>query len=32
MHILKGTDIDWHERRLIRNLCMGQNVTVRMDE
>jgi hypothetical protein len=31
MQILKGTGIDWRERRLIRNLYMAQSVKVRMD-
>jgi hypothetical protein len=28
MQILKGTGIDWHERRLISNLYMIQSVKV----
>jgi hypothetical protein len=26
MQILKGTGVDWRERRLISNLCMAQSV------
>jgi len=32
MQILKGTDIDWHERRLISNLYMAQRVKVRLNQ
>ena len=31
MQILKGTGIDWCERRLISNLYMAQSVTVQMN-
>ena len=31
MQILKGTGIDWRERRLISNLYMAQSVKVRLD-
>jgi hypothetical protein len=31
MQILKGTGIDWHERRLISNLYMAQSVNVRLN-
>ena len=31
MQILKGTDIDWRERRLISNLFMAQSVKVRLN-
>jgi hypothetical protein len=31
MQILKGTGIDWRERRLITNLYMAQNVKVRLN-
>jgi len=31
MQILKGTGIDWRERRLISKLCMDQRVKVRLD-
>jgi len=31
MQILKGTGIDWRERRLISNLCMAQSVKVRLN-
>jgi hypothetical protein len=31
MQILKGTGIDWHERRLISNLYMTQSVKVRLN-
>ena len=32
MQILKGTDIDWHGRRLISNLYMAQSVKVRLNQ
>jgi hypothetical protein len=32
MHILKGTGIDWRERRLISKLYMEQSVKVRLDQ
>jgi len=32
MQILKGTGIDWHERRLISNLYMAQRVKVRLNQ
>jgi hypothetical protein len=32
MQILKGTGIDWHERRLISKLYMEQSVKVRLDQ
>jgi hypothetical protein len=32
MQILKGGDTDWRERRFIGKLCMGQSVTIRLDE
>ena len=31
MQILKGTGIDWRERRLISNLYMAQTVKVRLN-
>jgi len=31
MQILKGTGIDWRERRLISNLYMAQSVKVRLN-
>jgi hypothetical protein len=31
IHILKETDIDWTERRLISKLYMDQSVKVRLD-
>jgi hypothetical protein len=31
MQILKGTGIDWRERRLISNLYMAQNVKERLN-
>jgi hypothetical protein len=31
MHILKGTGINWRERRLISKLYMDQKVKVRLD-
>jgi len=31
MQIIKGTGIDWRERRLISNLYMAQSVTVRLN-
>jgi hypothetical protein len=31
MQILKGTGIDWRERRLISKLYMDQKVKVRLD-
>jgi hypothetical protein len=31
MQILKGTGIDWHQRRLISNLYMAQSVKVRLN-
>jgi len=31
MQILKGTGIDWHERRLISGLYMAQSVKVRLN-
>jgi hypothetical protein len=31
MQILKGTGIDWRERRIIRNLYMAQSVEVRLN-
>ena len=31
MKILKGTSIDWRERRLIRNLYMARSVKVRLN-
>ena len=31
MQILKGTGIDWRERRLISNLYMAQSVEVRLN-
>ena len=31
MHILKGTGIDWHERRLISKLYMAQSIQVRLN-
>jgi len=32
MQILKGTGIDWCERRLISNLYMAQSVKVRLNQ
>jgi hypothetical protein len=32
MQILKGTGIDWHERRLIRKLCMDQSVKLKLEQ
>jgi hypothetical protein len=32
MQILKGTGIDWHERRLISKLYMEQSIKVRMNQ
>ena len=32
MQILKGTGIDWRERRLIGNLYMAQSVKVRLNQ
>jgi hypothetical protein len=32
MQILKETSIDWHGRRLIRNLYMAQSVKVRLNQ
>jgi hypothetical protein len=32
MEILTKTGIDWHERRLISKLYMGQSIKVRLDE
>jgi hypothetical protein len=32
MQSLKGTGVDWRERRLISKLYMGQSVKVRLDE
>jgi hypothetical protein len=32
MQILKGTGIDWHERRLISKLYMEQSVKIRLDQ
>jgi hypothetical protein len=32
MRILKGTGIDWRERRLIRKLCMDQSVKLKLDQ
>jgi len=32
MQIIKGTDIEWRERRLISNLGMGQCVKLRVDQ
>jgi hypothetical protein len=32
IQIIKGTDIEWRERRLIRNLCMDQCVKLRVDQ
>jgi len=31
MQILKGTGIDWRERRLVSNLYMAQSVRVRLN-
>jgi hypothetical protein len=31
MQILKGTGIDWRERRLICNLCVAQSIKVRLN-
>jgi len=31
MQILKGTGIDWCERRLISNLCVAQSIKVRVN-
>ena len=31
MQILKGTGIEWHERRLISNFYMAQSVKVRLN-
>jgi hypothetical protein len=31
MQVLKGTSIDWHERRLISDLYMARNVKVRLN-
>jgi hypothetical protein len=31
MQILKGTGIDWRERRLISNVYMAQNVKIRLN-
>jgi hypothetical protein len=31
MQILKGTAIDWCERRSISKLCLGQVVKIRLD-
>jgi len=31
MQILKGTGIDWHDRRLIRNMYVAQSVRVRLN-
>ena len=30
MQILKGTGIDWRERRMVSNLCMDQSVKVQL--
>jgi len=32
MQILKGTHIDWHNRRLISKLCMDQCGKIRLDQ
>jgi len=32
MQILKGTGIDWHERRLISNFYMAQSVKVQLNQ
>jgi hypothetical protein len=32
VHILKGIDIDWHERRLISKLYMDQTIKLRLDQ
>jgi hypothetical protein len=32
MQILKGTGIDWRERRLISKLYMEQSVKIRLDQ
>ena len=32
MQILKGTGIDWSEKRLISNLYMDQSVQLKLDE
>jgi hypothetical protein len=31
MQVLKGTGIDWHERRLISNLYIAQSVKVQLN-
>jgi hypothetical protein len=32
MQILKGTGVDWRERRLIRKLYMERSVKIRLDQ